>query len=141
MTTDQDLFTPPPSEPPALEKARRKLEAIESEPPCYLKFDVERTSRSEVYIRVIPGTKPKDVPRGIIEKAARELDDSDWGYGNDHEFSGYNGKEVDADEAETYAVEDATGIEALWLEVARLEAEELKRAKPTECEAQPEVMT
>lgn len=122
-----ELFSIPPTPLPPLEAARRKLAAIESAPPCYLKFDVERTSRSEVYIRVIPGTLPKDVPRSIVEDAARELDSSDWGYGSDDDFSGFNGRPVDADEAESYGPIDATGLDAIRAKVERLEKETLLR--------------
>lgn len=90
---------------------------------------MERTSRSEIYVRVIPGTKPKDVPDSVIEEAARELDDSDWGFGSEHEYSGYNGRPVDADEAEAYSPEDATGLEQLRDEVARLESAALAKLR------------
>jgi len=55
------------------------------------------------------------------------LDDSDWGY--DHDFSGYNGKPCDSDEAETYAVHDGIGsaIKAAREKVEQLEREEMKK--------------
>lgn len=127
MTEQFDLLTVPESPLPALEAARRRIEVIESAPPCYLKFTVDRTSMSEIYVRVAPGTKPKDVPQAVIKSACRKMHDSDWGFGSDHDYSAYNGKPCDAKEAETYAVEDATGIKCLRAEVARLEKESIRK--------------
>lgn len=112
---------------PPLEAARKKLAAIEDAPPCYLKFQVERTSASEVYIRVVPGTKAKEVASQIIEQAAKELSDCDWC--DSHEYEWHSGYSVKASEAETYSITDATGIAELRKEVARLEAEKLEGMK------------
>lgn len=109
---------------PPLEAARKKLAAIEDVPPCYLKFEVERVSASEVYIRLAQGTKAKDVPFRVIEQAAKGLSDDDWGWR--HEYEGHSGKPAEASEAEGHKITDATGIAELRKEVARLEAEKLK---------------
>jgi len=118
-----DLITVPETPLPSLEVARRKLAAIELAAKVYLKIDVERTCGSEVYIRVLSGTTPEDVPQHVIDSAARRLGSCDWDY---PEYYKRNGREVDASEAEYYEVEDATGLDATRSDVARLEREALK---------------
>ena len=127
MSEQPELITVHETPLPALLQARKELKAIESAIPSYLKFTVERTSISEIYIRVAPGTNPKDVPRALLKNAAIKLADSDWGYGSDHRYLAYDGRRIDAVVAETYPIEDATGIEQLRAEVARLEKEAVER--------------
>ncbi len=87
MTTDQDLFTPPTSEPPALEAARRALLMADQElSAAELLLDEQGAEAKPHYDRCF-----------FAQRRAARI-------------------------------------------VGHLETEELKRAKPTEGEAQPEAM-
>lgn len=75
-----ELFTVPESID-RLAAARRRYEAAEAAPAEYLKITVERIQITDIYVKVLPGTKAKDIPTKLIEQEARKCENCDWDTG------------------------------------------------------------
>ena len=125
----EGLMTEAQTEAPPLERARRKLaelEAMDDQAEEYAKVTVTREQSAVVYIRLLPGTKPCDIPHELIKEAAAGLDRLDW-----QSVPGVSVScacRCDAQEARVYDDGDMieTEIRDARAKLARLESEALK---------------
>jgi len=125
-----DLFPNTASEPPMIYRLRSELERV-TDGAIFVKMDVERTSRSEIYVKLPAGMDAKKIPQRLIDEECREIDDTDWGLGADHDYSAYNAREVSEDEATQYHHLDLCEKRADQLreQIAKLERDEIAKTK------------
>jgi hypothetical protein len=125
-----DLFPDTASEPPLIHRLRNELERV-TDGAIFVKMDVERTSRSEIYVKLPAGMDAKKIPQRLIEEECSEIYDTDWGLGADHDYSAFNAREVGEDEATQYHYLDLCEQHAdqLRKQIAKLGREEIERIK------------